>query len=165
MRKFLALPFLLFSLSACDTSEPSGLPRDVLSQDLSKIVAEVPSFGGVAFEAPAAPGQSGVVVYTLGGDAAAEAELRQRLGGLFVDPDTLHVRARPARGGGSEALAGQVAAAVSRPLRVEYDEATGYVRAGFWTVHAARGAAHDMEQAGVPLADVILQVEDRPESE
>ena len=164
MRVLLAISLAVLSLAACDTSEPGDDLRDVFSEVVSEMVVDMPAFGGIAFEAPDAPGRSGIVVYTLGDDPSAAAEVKTRLGMLFPDPDTLYVRVRPARGDGSEALAEQVAAAVSHSLRVEYDEAVGYVRAGFWTEFAARGAQYDLERAGVPLDDVILQVEDRPET-
>lgn len=159
-----ALGFTILALAACDTSGPADIGRDVLSAELSRAVAEVPAFGGLTFEAPTAAGYTGIVVYTLGDDAAAEADLRARIGGLFAEPDTLYIRARPARGNGSEALAAQVTREVSQPIRSEYDARTGYVRVGFWTQLAARQAFYQLESAGVPLTDVIIQVEDRQSS-
>lgn len=157
---------LTLTLLACSSAEPEGGDLvDPLSIELWRVAAEIPAFGGIGYDESVRDefGSSLLVLYTLGEDPAAEAEIRRRVGSF--NPLHYTVRTRPAQGEGSAELADQIAEVVSFQIyesRVAYDSTTGYVRVGTLTINTAAINFYDLVQAGIPLEDVIIQVENRP---
>ncbi len=146
----LLLPLIaLVAVAGCSSTEP-GSSLDPLSQSLLRATREVPSFGGVAFEGER------LVVFTLGEAPTAEATARA----LFGTEIEVEVRTRPARGQGSEILKDRASAA-SGPgaTSADYDETTGYVRVGVLDAASVRSVAAALEAAGLPMDQIIVQVE------
>jgi hypothetical protein len=149
----LLLPLVaLVAVAGCSSTDPVGDTLDPLSQRLLRATTEVPSFGGVAFEGER------LVVFTLGEAPDAEAAVRA----LFGTEIEVEVRTRPARGQGSEILKDRAAAAsfgAPGGISADYDETTGYVRVGVRDAASVRSVAAALEAAGLPMDQIIVQVE------
>ena len=149
-----ATTVLTLALSACSSTGPEDDPlNDAFEHELSRLAQEVAAFGGVGSEG------SAVVVYTLGDDPEAEAEIRSRLAPFFVsEPDGYDVHVRPATGNAEVDLVAQVQAAVSSALDVEFDAESRHVRVAARTLYSARQAIQELSASGVSLGDVIVLV-------
>lgn len=148
----LAVAAVTFALSACSSTGPEDDPlNDAFEHELSRLAQEVSAFGGVGSEG------STVVVYTLGDDAEAGAEIRSRLDPFFVsEPNGYDVRVRPATGNAGAELVTQVQAALTPALAVEFDANTRHVRVAARTLLSARQAIQEISASDVPMDDVIV---------
>ncbi|MDT7858303.1 hypothetical protein RQM47_16760 [Rubrivirga sp. S365] len=151
MTRSTSLLSVLLLLSACSATSPEGDPVNALTEQFSRATTQVPAFGGVTFDGDRP------VVFTLGSKSEAEPAARSIFGTNVV------VRERPAFGGGSEALKGQVTqlllGAVRDAQTTDYDETTGYVRLGVLTADAVRDAYRVMDDIDFPTENVIVQVQ------
>ena len=96
-----------------------------------------------------------LVVYTLGNNPEAAAEIERLIGTWeYV------LRERPTRGNASVELQARVRGVLSSVNAVTLDSTTGYVRVSASTIYSLSRAIQELESAGVSLSDVIFQVQD-----
>ena len=152
VRSHLALTALV-ALAACSSTAPDDGSDDRLTEPFARAAAEVPQFGGVAFDGDRP------VVFTLGDGTAATPVARAILG------DGVVVRERRPFGFGSEAMKGAATRLLLGSVRgaqsTDYDETTGYVRVGVLTGSAVREVYRVMEGVRFPTSEVLVEVESR----
>lgn len=163
MTNFSSIPFkavplaLLLILGACSLGGPDT-PADALSGNLAYVTATVPGFGGLGYDVRLRDTHGGamLVVYTLGSDPAAAAEIERLIGSWeYV------LRERPARGDASAERLASVERVIPSTAVARLDATTGYVRVGAPTLFVATQAIGGLESSGIPLSDVIIQIEGR----
>jgi hypothetical protein len=143
---------LCIILSGCITP---AIEQSPLTRQFIRVTKEVPAFGGVTRE------NGGWVVSLLDPEQreAAEARLRD----IFSEEAAqISVRVRAPRGSASEEMkdAATDVLGVQGVGTLDYDETTGYLRVGLIDVEALEPAQAKLDALGVPLEQVIFQVEE-----
>jgi hypothetical protein len=140
-------------LSAGCLTPGSGLEQSPRTRQFLRVTKEVPAFGGVTRE------NDGWVVSVLDSEqrGTAEAKLRDIFG---EEAATIAVRVRTPRGSASEQTMDAATEVLNVPgiERLDYDERTSYLRVGLVDVEAIEPAQLKLDELGIPLDQVILQV-------
>lgn len=153
MSSRLALLCLLLFAGCIPPGSESGPKQSPRTLQFLRATQEVPAFGGLARE----NGQWVVFLFDLAQREAAEARLRDIFG---EEAAQMTVRARPPRGNASEQMMNEAGAALGVPGvgRLDFDETNGYLRIGLVDVEALEPVQVNLDGAGIPRDQVILEV-------
>ncbi|HYO68647.1 MAG TPA: hypothetical protein VEU33_21455 [Archangium sp.] len=148
-----ALVLCVILSTGCITPD-TGTEQSPLTQQFLRVTKEVPAFGGITRE------NGAWVVSLLDPEQREAAETRLR--DIFREEAAqITVRVRAARGSASEELkeAAVDVMGVEGVGTLGYDETTGYLQVGLIDVEALEPAQAKLQALGIPLDQVIFQVE------
>ncbi len=153
MSSRLALLCLLLFAGCITPGSENGPKQSPRTLQFLRVTEEVPTFGGLTRE----NGQWVVFLFDIEQREAAETRLRDIFG---EEAAQMALRARAPRGSASEEMKNKASAALGVPGvgRLGLDETTGYLRVGLVDVEALEPVQVNLNQAGIPLDQVILQV-------
>ncbi|AKJ06370.1 Hypothetical protein AA314_07996 [Archangium gephyra] len=139
--------------TGCLTPE-NELEQSPRTLQFVRVTKEIPAFGGVTRE-------NGAWVISLL-DAEQREAAETKLRDIFNEEAShLSVRVRAPRGSASEELKDEATEVLSveGAGTLDYDETTGYLRVGVIDVEALEPVQAKLDALGIPLEQVILQVE------
>lgn len=140
-------------LSAGCTTPDGGTEQSPLTQQFLRVTKEVPAFGGISRE----NGEWVVSILDPEQREAAEAKLQD----IFEEEAaTITVRVRAPHGSASEEMMTAATNVLSVPgtQSLDFDESTDYLRVGLIDVEAVEPAQLKLDELGIPLEQVILEV-------